>query len=237
MRVYELSPRLQSVADLVPEGARLADVGTDHAYLPVWLVLQGRIGGAVVSDLREGPLNRARQTAVHYEVEDRLSFHLCDGLAGIAPEEADTISIAGMGGETIAEILAAAPWVGQDDRRLILQPMTAQEQLRAWLWDHGFRIQQEMLTQEGRTIYVTLLAVPGQEGAYTPAEAWAGRQHRGMDAPLRGQYLERLLRRAETAAAGVARSSKPEDAARAKELKEVSAGLRRMWEEWNTWQL
>lgn len=63
MRVYELSPRLQSVADLVPKGARFADVGTDHAYLPVWLVLQGKIDRAVVSDLREGPLNRARQTA------------------------------------------------------------------------------------------------------------------------------------------------------------------------------
>ena len=133
MRVYELSPRLQSVADLVPEGARFADVGTDHAYLPVWLVLQGKIDRAVVSDLREGPLNRARQTAAHYEVEEKLSFRLCDGLAGISPDEADTISIAGMGGETIAEILTAAPWAGQEGRRLILQPMTAQEQLRAWL--------------------------------------------------------------------------------------------------------
>ena len=109
-----------------------------------------------------------------------------------------------------------------------LQPMTAQEQLRAWLWDHGFRIRHEVLTQEGRTIYVTLLAVPGEEGPYTPAEAWAGRQRQGMDAPLRGQYLEKLLRRAEAAAAGVVRSSKPEDAARARELEEVAAGLRQM---------
>lgn len=237
MRVYELSPRLQSVAALVPDGAGFADVGTDHAYLPVWLVLQGKIDRAVVSDLREGPLNRARQTAAHYAVEEKLSFRLCDGLAGISPDEADTISIAGMGGETIAEILSAAPWTGQGERRLILQPMTAQEQLRAWLWDHGFRIRQEVLTREGRTIYVTLLAVPGEEGPYTPAEAWAGRQRQGMDAPLRGQYLEKLLRRAEAAAAGVVRSSKPEDAARAKELEEVAAGLRQMREEWNAWQL
>ena len=237
MRVYELSPRLQSVAALVPDGAGFADVGTDHAYLPVWLVLQGKIDRAVVSDLREGPLYRARQTAAHYAVEEKLSFRLCDGLAGISPDEADTISIAGMGGETIAEILSAAPWTGQGERRLILQPMTAQEQLRAWLWDHGFRIRREVLTREGRTIYVTLLAVPGEEGPYTPAEAWAGRQRHGMDAPLRGQYLEKLLRRAEAAAAGVVRSSKPEDAARARELEEVAAGLRQMREEWNAWQL
>ena len=236
MRIYELSPRLQSVADLVQEGTRFVDVGTDHAYLPVWLVLQGRINRAVVSDLREGPLNRARQTAAHYNVEEKLSFRLCNGLEGISPDEASTISIAGMGGETIAEILAAAPWTGQGGHRLILQPMTAQEQLRAWLWDHGFRIQQEVLTQEGRTVYVTLLAVTGEEGPYTPAEAWAGRQHFGMDAPLRGRYLEKLLHRAEAAAAGVVRSSKPEDTARAAELEEVAAGLHQMREEWNAWQ-
>lgn len=236
MRVYELSPRLQSVADLVQEGARFADVGTDHAYLPVWLVLQGKIERAVVSDLREGPLNRARQTAAHYNVEEKLSFRLCNGLTGISPDEADTISIAGMGGETIAEILAAAPWTGQEGRRLILQPMTAQEQLRAWLWNHGFRIQQEVLTREGRTVYVTILAMMGEEEPYTPAEAWAGRQHPGMEAPLRGQYLEKLIHRAEAATAGVARSSKPGDAARAKELEEVAAGLRQMREEWNAWQ-
>ena len=127
MRIYELSPRLQSVADLVPEGARLADVGTDHAYLPVWLILQGMIDGAVVSDLRQGPLDRARQNAAHYEVSDKLSFRLCDGLRGVQHHEADTVTIAGMGGETIANILSESPWVGLGSCRLILQPMTAQE--------------------------------------------------------------------------------------------------------------
>ena len=77
MRIYELSPRLQSVADLVPEGARLADVGTDHAYLPVWLILQGVIDGAVVSDLRRGPLDRAPQKSAHNEVSDKMSKSQC----------------------------------------------------------------------------------------------------------------------------------------------------------------
>ena len=236
MRIYELSPRLQSVADLVPRGARLADVGTDHAYLPVWLILQGVIATAVVSDLRRGPLDRARETAAHYEVSDKLSFRLCDGLSAVRPDEADTISIAGMGGETIAAILAAAPWTARGDYRLILQPMTAQEDLRAWLSSHGYAIEREVLTQEGRTLYDTLLVRPGEMAPLTPAECWAGRQYPGLDAPLRGLYLEKLVRRADSALAGVRRSGKPEDARRAEALAEVSAGLHAMREEWDSWQ-
>ena len=118
----ELSPRLRSVAGLVPPGARFADVGTDHAYLPVWLLQQGIIEHALVSDLRPGPLDRARSTAARYGLAERMEFRLCDGLSGIAPAEADTIAIAGMGGETIAAILAAAPWVREQGCLLLLRP-------------------------------------------------------------------------------------------------------------------
>ncbi len=236
MRIYELSPRLQSVADLVPEGARLADVGTDHAYLPVWLILQGVIDGAVVSDLRQGPLDRARQNAAHYEVSDKLSFRLCDGLRGVQPHEADTVTIAGMGGETIANILSESPWVGLGSCRLILQPMTAQEFLRCWLSRHGYTIEREVLTQEGRTLYCTFLVRAGQMPPLSPAECWAGRQYPGMDAPLRSLYLERLVHRADRALDGIRRSTKPEDMSRAADLERVAAGLRAMKKEWEAWQ-
>ena len=94
----ELSPRLPGVAEMIPEGARLADVGTDHAYLPVWLLQNGRIPSAIASDVREGPLSRARATARACGCFERMSFRLCDGLSGIAPEEVDALVIAGMGG-------------------------------------------------------------------------------------------------------------------------------------------
>ena len=103
MRNMELSPRLRSVAELVPQGAGFADVGTDHAYLPVWLLQRGVIRRAVASDLRRGPLERARLTAEKYGLTDRMDFRLCDGLSGIRPEEADTVAIAGMGGETVEQ--------------------------------------------------------------------------------------------------------------------------------------
>ena len=128
MRRLELSPRLAAIAEQVPQGARLADVGTDHAYLPAWLLLAGRISGAVATDVREGPLQRGRETARLYKVEDRIVFRCCDGLAAVEPQEADTVVIAGMGGELMARIVERAPWTR--GCTLLLQPMRAQAVLR-----------------------------------------------------------------------------------------------------------
>ena len=148
MRRLELSPRLAAIAEQVPQGARLADVGTDHAYLPAWLLLAGRISGAVATDVREGPLQRGRETARLYKVEDRMVFRCCDGLAAVEPQEADTVVIAGMGGELMARIVERAPWTR--GCTLLLQPMSAQEVLRQWLVTHGYCIQRETLVREER---------------------------------------------------------------------------------------
>lgn len=236
MRNMELSPRLRSVAELVPQGAGFADVGTDHAYLPVWLLQRGVIRRAVASDLRRGPLERARLTAEKYGLTDRMDFRLCDGLSGIRPEEADTVAIAGMGGETIAAILAAAPWTGEGDRLLLLQPMSAQPFLRRWLQEHGYQICREVLSREGDTLY-TAFAVRGGGGPeLSPAELWAGRQLRGEAAPLRAAYLDKLLRQTERAADGLRRSTRAEDGTRLAELERVHQGLLEMKEEWLSWQ-
>ena len=128
----ELTPRLQLLADWVPQGARLADVGTDHAYLPVWLSLHGRVSCAIASDLRKGPLERARLTGKTYGAEN-IDYRLCNGLVDIRGEEVDTVAIAGMGGETIASILADAPWTKDGQHTLLLQPMTRSSQLRQFL--------------------------------------------------------------------------------------------------------
>ena len=150
-RRIELSPRLRLAADLVPEGARLADVGTDHAYLPACLLMEGKIPSAIAADLREGPLSRARETAAEYGCGDRMAFRLCDGLSGIRPEETDAVVIAGMGGETIAQILEAAPWVRTRKIPLVLQPMSSIPELRQWLGEdaaigiaHGKMVEREL---------------------------------------------------------------------------------------------
>ena len=236
MRPIQLTPRLRSVAEQVPTGAKFADIGTDHAYLPVWLLQRGIITKALACDLRKGPLERARATAEKYNLTEQMDFRLCDGLAGVAPGEADTIAIAGMGGETIADILAAAPWVWKEDCLLLLQPMSAQPELRRWLQGHGYAIAKELLSREGDTLYTTFVVQPGPMGELTPAEAWAGRQRKGEEAPLREEYLNRLVAQTARAAEGLARSTRPEDGPRRAEMEQVHTGLLELREEWLSWQ-
>ena len=230
----ELSPRLRLAADLVPQGARLADVGTDHAYLPACLLLEGKIPWAIASDLRKGPLDRARETARQYGCGDKMAFRLCNGLAGIRPGEADAIVIAGMGGETIAQILEAAPWVLKEKIPLILQPMSSLPELREWLCGNGYAIAKERLAREGETLYIVMQVTAGEMGPQTPGQLWAGRQSRD---PLRGAYLDQQARKLRRALDGMARGRGEEIQKRRQELEEVYQELCAMKEEWQQWQL
>lgn len=233
MRPMELTPRLRSVAELVPQGAKFADIGTDHAYLPVWLLQRGIITKALACDLRQGPLDRARATAERYGLTEEMDFRLCDGLAGVNPGEADTIAIAGMGGETIASILAAAPWVRERDVTLVLQPMSSISDLRLWLSQNGYEIVQEELSREGETLYTALLVRAGEMAPLTPAELWAGRN---SAAPLRGEWLDLWLGKTERALAGLSQSRQESAPQRRRELEQVRSGLLEMKKEWETWQ-
>lgn len=233
MRRPELSPRLRMVGDLVPAGARLADVGTDHAYLPAALLLEGKIPWAVAADLRRGPLDRARATVRTYGLTKRVAFRLCDGLTGVRPDEADAVAIAGMGGETIAAILQAAPWVRERDVPLILQPMSSMPDLREWLQENGFCIGTERLAREGDALYTALLVRAGEMGPLTPAELWAGKN--SCD-PLRGAWLDQWLARTGRALDGMAQARGEDVLARRRALEEVRDGLIHMKKEWEQWQ-
>ena len=156
-----LTPRLRTIMQQVPEGARLADIGTDHALIPTALLRRGVIQSAIASDLREGPLDSAARTAKQFEVEHKLSLRLGGGLQTVKPDEADTIVIAGMGGETIAQILGDDAWVLDGAHLLLLQAMTAQPYLRQYLAAHGGVIQKESLCREGQRIYTVMTVVGG----------------------------------------------------------------------------
>lgn len=236
MRPIELSPRLRSVAELIPSGAVLADIGTDHAFLPVWLLQRGVIKRAIAADLREGPLSKARANAEKYGLQDQMSFRLCDGLTKIAPEEADTIAIAGMGGETISAILAAAPWTRDGKHRLLLQPMTSLYDLRTFLTANGYIIRMEHINREDRRLYVTMEVEAGECVPYSEGEKWAGRQWCGMECPLRAEYLKEMLFRARRALEGLERSVREEDVPRRELLRTVVPQVEAMGEEWNAWQ-
>lgn len=234
MKQLDLSPRLAALAAQVPQGALLADVGTDHAYLPAWLLLAGQIRGAVATDINEGPLQRGRETARAYGVEEGIAFRRCDGLAGVAQGEADTVAIAGMGGDLIAKILAAAPWTRRGVT-LLLQPMSAQEVLRRWLTENGYVISRETLAREGRKRYTILTAAGGQSQPYTPGQLWAGCQRQGEADPERLAYLEDLIARRRRALAGMERSAAPDPAALTAQ-RALVAELEEMKKEWITWQ-
>lgn len=228
-----LTPRLRAAADLVPQGARLADVGTDHAYLPAALLLEGKIPFAIAADLRRGPLARAKATVRAYGLEGRVAFRLCDGLKGIHPDEADAVAIAGMGGETIAAILAAAPWTREENVPLILQPMSSMPDLRGWLHGNGYRIVTEVLAREGEALYTAWSVRAGEGEALTPAQLWAGRNCPG---PLRGEWLKLWLARTERALEGLSRARREDARARRTELERVREGLLEMKKEWDAWQ-
>ena len=121
VEAVRLTPRLQVIADQIAPGARLADIGTDHAHLPIWLIENGRVVSVIASDIREGPLARAEENAARHGCLGRISLRLGAGLDKVCAEECDTVSIAGMGGETIADILTAAPWTAEGKHLLLLQ--------------------------------------------------------------------------------------------------------------------
>lgn len=218
----ELTPRLQAIADQVPQGAVFADIGTDHAYLPVWLLLDGRIDRAIAADLREGPLSRAKETAAQHGVTDNVSFRLCDGLTGIQAGEANVIAIAGMGGETIASILAAAPWTR--NCKLLLQPMTSFPDLRLWLQQNNYVIENERIVREGNRLYSIWSATGGEMRRLSPAELWVGQQN---DDPLRSEYLAMIAEKLERSLKGHMAASAPNEAEIAS-LTEILAEIRRM---------
>lgn len=207
-----LTPRLQAIADQVAPGARLADIGTDHAYLPIWLILRGRAAAVVASDIRSGPLARAAENTARYGCAEKISLRLGAGLEQVKPEECGVISIAGMGGETIAEILEAAPWTAAGEHLLLLQPMTMMGHLRRWLWANGYAIERETLCREEHRYYVVLTVRGGAGRREVPLGACCV-----SPALLRAEgareYLESLLRREIRALDGL-RQARAADAAR-----------------------
>ena len=221
----DLSPRLQLLADWVRPGAKLADVGTDHAYLPVWLAINGRVSYAIASDLRKGPLERARETGRTYGAEG-IDYRLGNGLAGIFPEEVDTVVIAGMGGENIVGILEAAPWTRDGQHTLLLSPHTKAEELRQYLMDNGYCILREALVSDRGTIYPVMEVTAG-EMTLTAGQIWGGAKL--LHDPLGDRYLIERIIRLQGAVAGKNRSG---DREKADGLRDIITALLSMREEW-----
>jgi tRNA (adenine22-N1)-methyltransferase len=157
--MIKLSKRLQALADMVNEGATLADIGCDHGYVPVYLIQSGKIQYAFASDINEGPLASCRALVEENALEDKITCVLSNGLEKIRLDEVDDILIAGMGGELIAEILGKADIEKLKTKHLILNPMTHPEHARRFLFENGFEIQSDIVVKDGKHYYSIMDAV------------------------------------------------------------------------------
>jgi tRNA (adenine22-N1)-methyltransferase len=190
-----IRPRLRAISDLVPPSRNMADIGTDHGYLPLYLVHWGRVASAIATDISAGSLKKAstliEQNNLNHVIETRLG----NGLSALSAGEVDTIVIAGMGGVLISDILQQGENVARSASTLILQPMIGQEELRRWLVQNKYRIQNEDLVKESNRIYEIIVAVPDAEVKgydndiyYEIGYSWIINKH-----PLLKEWLEKKI--------------------------------------------
>lgn len=156
MKLLNLKGRLSLCAEYVREGSRLADIGTDHGYLPIALCQSGKIPSALACDINPLPLNSAQRNIAEHGLCDRISTRLSNGLQEVGENEADDIVIAGMGGELIAAILSDCGWIQSAEKNLILQPMTRHDVLIRWLYEHGFFIKNQGAVLDSGKYYTVL---------------------------------------------------------------------------------
>lgn len=193
--MYTISPRLKTIAGLVPKGDRVADIGTDHGYLPVFLVKNDIASRVIACDINEKPLLSARRN-IEAAAVPRIELRLCDGLAGIHKDEIDTAIIAGMGGEVIAGILSRCQWIKNSRYRLLLQPMTSAEELRKYLCREGFRINTETAVADAGKIYTVIDAYfDGEKRQYPDSYMFIGELTNTYDADIK--YIKKQLKRIE----------------------------------------
>ena len=175
MNEQTLSMRLERVAAQVPAGARLADIGSDHGYLPVALMRRGAIAAAVAGEVALTPFRSAERTVRENGLELHITVRLASGLEAIEPQDGITaISVCGMGGETIRDILNSGKARLSGQERLILQPNGGEQPLRQWLMDNGYRILCEELLRENRFYYEIIVAEHDGPVLYTAEELYFG---------------------------------------------------------------
>lgn len=164
-----LSNRLNACCSLVAPGDRIADIGCDHGYLGIHLLKENIAASVIAADINKGPLQSAIQNAAKFGVQDRISFHLSDGVQSI-PRDFDTLVCAGMGGDTMISIIDAAPWLRDPNFRLILQCQSRRPELRKYLYEQGFSIQREILAQDGHFIYPVMEVIYSPSPELTPGQ-------------------------------------------------------------------
>ena len=185
-----LGKRLLRVAQSVPKCKSVIDCGCDHGHVSIYIAKNAIAERVTASDINRGPLDNAEREIAAARLTGRITTVLTDGLDGISPH--DCVVIAGMGGETIADIIARAPWT-KDNCTLVLQPMTRTETLREYLYDEGFEITGESFVEEGGHMYCVITSQYGKKAEREPFERYISRA--GLSDALAAKYLDIVLSR------------------------------------------
>lgn len=220
-----IGTRLETIAALVPQGSKVADIGTDHAYLPVWLMEQGKITEAIAGDIAAGPCQAARNTVAMYGLKDKIDVRQGSGLEVLQPGEADCITIAGMGGSTIISILEASMDVAVSAKTLVLQPMAGAAGLRRWLVEHGWRLADEELVDDPPHFYEIICAVRGDDRNYSDAEYLVGPCVLQKRHALLGKQLARQLQGCRQLLENMGRSERAKESAKYQQELEMEKAL------------
>lgn len=208
----KLPPRLATIAAMVRPNAVLADVGTDHAYLPIFLLSQKHVSRCVCTDIHLGPCQSAKANLAAAGLSEAATVLHTDGLCGVAPYAPTDIVIAGMGGELIADILSRADFVQNQELRFYLQPMTRAEKLREYLWQNGFSILQEVLVAEQERIYQVLcVSFTAQNTVYSQVDLYLGKQMPSMGTEHFLPRTERLLAQLKKQRWGMSQSAQTDE--------------------------
>ena len=187
--ILNLKGRLKLIADKVPKCNVLADIGTDHAYIPIYLVQNGVCQKAIASDVKIGPVKMAINNISLYKLSEKIETRLGNGLDTIEINEADSIIIAGMGGTLLTELLEANKPKTVNADTLVLQPMNDLHVVRKWLYDNAFEIYDEEMVAEGPKMYFVLSAkFTGNKKQYSDFELYVGQRLIEKKDPLLGAY-------------------------------------------------
>ena len=187
----ELSKRLQAVADLVSPGLTVADVGTDHGYIPIYLMLTGKSTKAIAMDINKGPLERAKEHIEAYGLQEKIETRLSNGVAKLVPNEVECVVIAGMGGALTVQIMEEGKEVFKQLKEFILQPQSELYKVRKYLTEHSYQIVAEDMVLEDGKYYPMMRVLQGEDRDYTDIELLYGKHLlKGQNSTLKA-FLEK----------------------------------------------
>ena len=216
-----LNPRLLKIAEMVSSCESLADIGTDHGYIPIYALLKGTAKSAIASDINKGPIKRAKKNVLAFGLADKISLRVGPGLTTVEAGEAETIVIAGMGGILISDILEESQKTVSLAKQLILQPMTAEKELREYLCTNDFTIEEEILVAEEEKIYNIICVSPGGRTEYSSKELVLGRGLESTSPMLFEEYKRRILTKLEIKLAGLSKSDLDKNKAEAHRVRKL----------------